>query len=229
MSAGGATNISVGVEQQVDARRTPRARARSYSRRAARGRLGLGVGHREAALDLRARGCRRRARRAPRSSSRWTPATSRMNAGVVPTGSGNGERAPPREHAAAAVDAARAPAGRRSSRHATPTETSLGSIGSTAKPGTSASISSTQPRDVARHRPGVVEARREREARRRSARARSVGLKPAIPQHAAGIRIEPPESVPRPTSTSPAAIAAAVPPLEPPDVRPGAAGFGTVP
>ena len=56
-----------------------------------------------------------------------------------------------------------------------------------------------------------------------------VGLKPTIPQHAAGMRIEPPESVPSAASASPAASAAAVPPLEPPATRPGATGFGTVP
>ena len=77
------------------------------------------------------------------------------------------------------------------------------------------------PGDVARHRPGVVEARRERKDAVASERARSVGLKPAMPQHAAGIRIEPPESVPSAASASPAASAAAEPPLEPPDVRPG--------
>ena len=56
-----------------------------------------------------------------------------------------------------------------------------------------------------------------------------LGLKPTTPHHAAGIRIEPPESVPRAASASPAASAAAEPPLEPPARRPGATGFGTVP
>ena len=56
-----------------------------------------------------------------------------------------------------------------------------------------------------------------------------VGLKPTTPQHAAGIRIEPPESLPSAASTSPAASAAAQPPLDPPATRPGATGFGTVP
>ncbi len=55
------------------------------------------------------------------------------------------------------------------------------------------------------------------------------GLKPTTPHHAAGIRIEPPESVPRAASQRPAATAAAEPPLEPPARRPGATGFGTVP
>ena len=50
-----------------------------------------------------------------------------------------------------------------------------------------------------------------------------------MPQQADGIRIEPPESVPSAASASPAASAAALPPLEPPAIRPGAAGFGTVP
>ena len=54
-------------------------------------------------------------------------------------------------------------------------------------------------------------------------------MKPTIPQHAAGIRIEPPESVPSAYSASPAAIAAAEPPLDPPAMRPGYRGLGTVP
>src|SRR3954447_12920825 len=56
-----------------------------------------------------------------------------------------------------------------------------------------------------------------------------VGLNPAIPQHAAGIRIEPPVSVPVAPSASPSTSAAADPPLDPPAVRPGYAGFGTTP
>ena len=55
------------------------------------------------------------------------------------------------------------------------------------------------------------------------------GLKPTTPQHAAGIRIEPPVSVPSAPSTSPSASAAAEPPLDPPAVRPGNDGFGTTP
>jgi hypothetical protein len=54
-------------------------------------------------------------------------------------------------------------------------------------------------------------------------------LKPTTPQHAAGMRIEPPVSVPRAESASEAASAAADPPLDPPATRPGAIGFGTVP
>jgi hypothetical protein len=56
-----------------------------------------------------------------------------------------------------------------------------------------------------------------------------LGLNPTMPQQAAGIRIEPPESVPSAASASPTASAAAEPPLEPPAIRPGASGFGTVP
>ena len=56
-----------------------------------------------------------------------------------------------------------------------------------------------------------------------------LGFNPTKPVHAAGMRIDPPESVPRAASASPAASAAADPPLEPPAIRPGARGFGTLP
>ena len=55
------------------------------------------------------------------------------------------------------------------------------------------------------------------------------GLKPTVPQHADGSRIEQPVSVPSPRSQSPAASAAALPPLDPPAVRPGWVGLRTVP
>ena len=45
------------------------------------------------------------------------------------------------------------------------------------------------------------------------------GLSPTRPQHAAGMRIEPPPSLPCATGTIPAATAAAEPPEEPPGVR----------
>ncbi len=45
------------------------------------------------------------------------------------------------------------------------------------------------------------------------------GLSPTSPQQAAGIRIEPPPSLPCATGTIPAATAAAEPPEEPPGVR----------
>src|SRR5690348_9022452 len=44
------------------------------------------------------------------------------------------------------------------------------------------------------------------------------GLIPKRPQHEAGIRIEPPPSLPCASGASPAATAAAAPPLEPPGV-----------
>src|SRR5688572_25988683 len=46
-----------------------------------------------------------------------------------------------------------------------------------------------------------------------------VGLSPKIPQHDAGMRIDPPPSPPPAIGTIPAATAAADPPLEPPLVR----------
>ncbi len=46
-----------------------------------------------------------------------------------------------------------------------------------------------------------------------------VGFKPQIPQKCEGTRIDPPPSLPTPPAESPAAIAAASPPLEPPAVH----------
>src|SRR5438309_3346532 len=46
-----------------------------------------------------------------------------------------------------------------------------------------------------------------------------LGFNPTSPQHEAGIRIEPPPSLPCPRATIPEATAAAVPPDEPPAVR----------
>ena len=46
-----------------------------------------------------------------------------------------------------------------------------------------------------------------------------VGFSPTRPLHAAGIRIEPPPSLPCASGTMPPATAAAAPPLEPPGVR----------
>ena len=56
-----------------------------------------------------------------------------------------------------------------------------------------------------------------------------VVFRPVIPQQAAGIRTEPPVSVPRATSASPVATATAEPLDEPPGSRPGSSGFGGVP
>ena len=47
----------------------------------------------------------------------------------------------------------------------------------------------------------------------------SVGLSPTTPQAPAGMRIEPPVSVPSETAHRPAASAAPLPPLEPPGLR----------
>ena len=45
------------------------------------------------------------------------------------------------------------------------------------------------------------------------------GLKPKQPHHAAGMRMEPPPSVPCAIGTSPSATAAALPPDEPPELQ----------
>src|ERR1700744_3300588 len=50
-----------------------------------------------------------------------------------------------------------------------------------------------------------------------------------MPQYAAGIRIEPPVSVPRASSHTPAATSAAEPPEEPPEVRDGSRGLRVSP
>src|SRR5512139_37712 len=52
-----------------------------------------------------------------------------------------------------------------------------------------------------------------------------VGLRPKSPQHEAGIRIDPPPSLPWARGTARAATAAAAPPLEPPGVRLGSHGL----
>ncbi len=52
---------------------------------------------------------------------------------------------------------------------------------------------------------------------------------PTSPQHAAGIRIEPPPSDAVAAATSPAATAAAEPPDEPPGVRDGSHGLRVMP
>ena len=50
-------------------------------------------------------------------------------------------------------------------------------------------------------------------------------MSPDTPQNAAGIRIEPPVSVPSASATAPVASATAEPPLEPPGTRAGSCGF----
>src|SRR5256885_4386381 len=51
------------------------------------------------------------------------------------------------------------------------------------------------------------------------------GLKPYTPQNAAGMRIEPPPSVPSANGPQPLATATAAPPLEPPGVSAGVHGL----
>src|SRR3984893_2695872 len=55
-----------------------------------------------------------------------------------------------------------------------------------------------------------------------------VGLKPTVPQKAAGWRMEPPVSVPRVAAARSAATAAAEPPEEPPGTRERSQGFRVV-
>src|SRR5438128_1641867 len=55
------------------------------------------------------------------------------------------------------------------------------------------------------------------------------GLSPKIPHHAAGLRIDPPPSVPIASGANPAATAAPAPPDEPPGVRPASHGFRVTP
>src|SRR5690554_6183976 len=56
-----------------------------------------------------------------------------------------------------------------------------------------------------------------------------VGFKPSMQVNAAGIRTEPPASLPMETRTTPAATAAAQPPLLPPDVHDGFHGLRVTP
>ncbi len=56
-----------------------------------------------------------------------------------------------------------------------------------------------------------------------------MALKAKIPQKDAGIRTEPPPSVPRLSGPAPSATAAALPPLEPPAVRRGSYGLPVTP
>ena len=50
-----------------------------------------------------------------------------------------------------------------------------------------------------------------------------------MPQYAAGMRIEPPVSVPSAWSQTPAATSAADPLLDPPEVRVGSSGLNVIP
>ena len=139
------------------------------------------------------------------------------------------DRAPAREAARPRPRRGRARAGRRArARRRRPRAPRATRARAARSPATSASSIASQLGDVARHRARRGRSSARAGSSRRAGRARSVGLKPTTPQQAAGIRIEPPESVPSAASASPAASAAAEPPLEPPATRPGARGFGTV-
>ena len=56
-----------------------------------------------------------------------------------------------------------------------------------------------------------------------------LGLKPTMPQSAAGMRVEPPVSLPMAISHMPSAAATAPPELEPPGMRVRSAGLPGVP
>src|SRR5437763_17179080 len=56
-----------------------------------------------------------------------------------------------------------------------------------------------------------------------------VGLRPTVPQAAAGIRIDPPVSLPTDTMAMPVATLMADPPLDPPGDRDGSWGFRAAP
>ena len=55
------------------------------------------------------------------------------------------------------------------------------------------------------------------------------GFTPTTPQHDDGLRMEPPPSLPCAAGQRPAAVAAAAPPLEPPEVRDVSHGFRQTP
>ena len=57
----------------------------------------------------------------------------------------------------------------------------------------------------------------------------NVGFSPTMPHSAAGTRIDPPVSVPTEAKHIPAAIAAAEPPLDPPEIRAGSHGLHVAP
>ena len=118
--------------------------------------------------------------------------------------------------------------GSHSSNQAMPTATSSSATWAGAKPGARISIIAVHSATVRAMGPAWSQlgARGKQPSSETSA---YVGLKPTIPQQAAGMRIEPPESVPSAASARPAASAAAEPPLEPPAIRPSRSGFGTVP
>src|SRR5215207_5374543 len=147
-----------------------------------------------------------------------------MNAG--PTLSGSGKSTASAPSLAPASPTRSHTSGSHCSIQAIPTLASMLSGGE--KPGTKTSIIRTQPSTVRAIGPAWSKVGASGNTPS-SETTPNVGLKPTTAQHAAGIRIDPPESVPSAASAKPAASAAADPPLDPPAVRPGAAGLGTVP
>ena len=93
--------------------------------------------------------------------------------------------------------------------------------GAGAKPGSSSSHALDDPGDGAGHGPDGVEGRRQRPAPPPASTRPRVVLSPTTPQQAAGIRIEPPVSLPKATSASPAPTATAEPLDDPPGHQPG--------
>ena len=75
--------------------------------------------------------------------------------------------------------------------------------------------------DVLRERADMVERHRQAGPRRLSEISPNVGFSPTTPHADAGMRIDPPVSVPIDAHPMPAATAAAEPPLEPPGERVG--------
>ena len=151
-----------------------------------------------------------------------------MKSRPTPSGPGSASCVCPGKCAAASSTRART-SGSAPSSHATPTETSSSvSSSAGAKPGARSAIARSH---VATSRAiGPAWSKLGASGKQPSSETSpKVGLKPTTPQQAAGIRIDPPESVPSATSAAPSASAAALPPLEPPATRPGKRGFGTTP
>ena len=113
--------------------------------------------------------------------------------------------------------------------HARPTSTSPGEIvGTGSISGASAAIMSAHSETVRAIGPTVSKLG-ERGKQPSTGTSPNVGRRPTVPQKAEGQRIDPAVSDPSAASAMPAASAAADPPLEPPAIRPGAIGLGTVP
>ena len=152
-----------------------------------------------------------------------------MKTAYVPESSSGNSSGRERGNRAAAASTSTRTGGSASCVHATPTSTSSSdSTRRGSKPGTSpASILAQASTDVAI---GPAQSKLGASGQQPSSDTSPwVGFSPTTPQHAAGMRIDPAESVPRAAAASPAASAAAEPPLEPPATRPGASGFGTAP